>query len=194
MSQKAPNWDKIRAEYLADQAASLSKLSIKYSVPIATLKRRAAKEQWASLKEKVDSAVDSALIPEITTAITRARVHQATVTAQEIMAKQAADLQWLWDQMAEQARRLIEVEQTREVASKVGPMEIRLGAMDRLAGLKQAASASKDMQASIRKALGMETEGYATPGATTPADDSRPLDDLDDAELTRVITDQIRGS
>lgn len=80
------------------------------------------------------------------------------VTAATGMAlRQVRDLESVWSAIMIEAHNL-RLAKTKEVATKIGPMDIRLGPMDRLAGLRSAAQALTQCQAAMRKALGLDRD------------------------------------
>ena len=52
------DWKKIKAEYLKG-GTSYRKLAEKYNVPFGTLRKVAAKEEWAQLRAQVDTETDT---------------------------------------------------------------------------------------------------------------------------------------
>lgn len=59
-----PNWNKIKAEYLAG-GTSYRKLCEKYGVPLSTLRRKAKNEQWVQLQEQVEHKIDDSLVEKV---------------------------------------------------------------------------------------------------------------------------------
>ena len=59
-----PNWNKIKAEYLAG-GTSYRKLCAKYGVPLSTLRRKAQAERWVQLQEQVEHKVDDSLVEKV---------------------------------------------------------------------------------------------------------------------------------
>ena len=59
-----PNWNKIKAEYLAG-GTSYRKLCSKYGVPLSTLRRKAQAEQWVQLQEQVEHKIDDSLVEKV---------------------------------------------------------------------------------------------------------------------------------
>lgn len=45
-------WDDVRIRYIADDYYSYAKLAEKYGVATSTIKRRAKKENWQSLRQE----------------------------------------------------------------------------------------------------------------------------------------------
>ena len=146
-------WKKIKAGYLAGKTPQ--ELSREFQVAAKTISNRASVEKWREGREQVGNIVAEEL--------PRARADRIIDQAAEIAAAQVTDLQDLWGKIKGQAEAIL-TEQTREVPTKVGPMEIKLGANDRLAGLRQAAQALKDAQVCIRKALGLDDDRGPDPG------------------------------
>ena len=52
-------WQKIKAEYITDAAATYRSLSEKYDVPLGTLQKRAKKENWPLLKKQSGDRTDA---------------------------------------------------------------------------------------------------------------------------------------
>lgn len=52
-------WQKIKAEYITDAAATYRSLSEKYGVPLGTLQKRAKKENWPLLKKQSGDRTDA---------------------------------------------------------------------------------------------------------------------------------------
>ena len=70
----SPDWNRIKADYISGHD-SLRKLSVKYSVPFSTIRRRCEREKWAEqrkatrieiqqsvVKKTAETAADNALI------------------------------------------------------------------------------------------------------------------------------------
>ena len=74
IDKKTPDWNTIKADYISG-TDSLRKLSVKYSVPFSTIRRRCEREKWAEhrkatrieiqqsvVKKTAETAADNALI------------------------------------------------------------------------------------------------------------------------------------
>ena len=62
----APEWSKIKAEYLSTDT-SLRKLADKYQVPMSALAARSKTEKWTQLREQVAHKTDTKMVEKIST-------------------------------------------------------------------------------------------------------------------------------
>lgn len=60
-----PDWEKLKAEYITDTAATYRSLGEKYGVNFASIGRRASREHWPQEREKSQSRINARCIRDI---------------------------------------------------------------------------------------------------------------------------------
>lgn len=146
MAGKKPNWPAIESDYLA--GLKPRELSRKYGVPAKTISNRASADGWGKAREEIREEIGT-ILPK------SGKVEALADQAAEILARQLRDLEEVWGVIMGEVRDL-QTTRFREVGTPAGPTQVALTPIDKLAGLKQAAGSLKDVQAGMRKALGLD--------------------------------------
>lgn len=177
MAAKKPDWAAIQADYIA--GIKPKELSQKYGIAPKTISNRASADGWGEAREELREELGN-ILPK--TDKLSALVDQAA----EIFARQLRDLEELWTGIMDEAR-AVKAATYREVGTPAGPTSVAVSPMDRLNGLKQAATSLKETQVAMRRALGLEDKEKPA-GAGAGGDETEetgvivmpPLDPLPD--------------
>lgn len=166
--KRGPNWTAIKAEYLAG-GTSYRKLAAKHQVNASTLEKRAKREKWADQLRRVSGEIAA----EMPAAIAREVVTEAAKYA----AKHTAGFDEVWGMVLAEVRKLATTEvivPQAEGKDDDPPEPYQLTPLEKMLGYRRAASAMRDVQTGIRKALGLDE----MKGGDDPTD---PLDRLERA-------------